>query len=131
MASSLLVANALLLLSDVPFPFSLAIVVAVSVPTALAVTLLTSPESPEQLAAFYARVRPPGWWGPVAARAGLPAERIGAGPWLRVGFATAGVYGILLGAGGLLLDRPGVAVLAMAAGLAALAASIFARRSAS
>ncbi len=129
MASSLLVANALLLFCDVPFPFSLAIVVAVSVPTALAVTLLTPPEAPEQLVAFYARVRPPGWWGPVAAHAGLPAERIGAGPWLRVGFATAGVYAVLLGAGGLLLDGPGVAVLAIAAGLAALAASIFVGRS--
>ena len=129
MATSLLVANALIVFSDVPFPFSLAIVVAVSVPTALAVTLLTRPEDPAQLSAFYARVRPSGWWGPVAARAGLPAQRLGAEPWLRVALGTAGVYGVLLGAGGLLLDAPGVAVLSIAAGVAALAGAIFAGRS--
>ena len=35
----------------------------------LAVTLLTPAESPETLRAFYRRVRPPGWWRPVAGEA--------------------------------------------------------------
>jgi SSS family solute:Na+ symporter len=38
----------------------------------LGVTLLTRPEPPEVLAAFYQRVRPPGFWGPV--RAELSAQ---------------------------------------------------------
>ncbi len=37
----------------------------------LPVMLVTSPERPETLDAFYARVRPGGWWGPVRARTGL------------------------------------------------------------
>jgi hypothetical protein len=36
----------------------------------LGVTLLTRPEPPEVLAAFYQRVRPPGFWGPVRAELG-------------------------------------------------------------
>jgi hypothetical protein len=34
----------------------------------VAVTFLTEPGSPDKLDAFYRRVRPGGWWGPVATR---------------------------------------------------------------
>lgn len=128
MAASLVAANALLLWTDIPFPFSLALVVAISVPVSLAVTLLTPPERAERLEAFFRRVRPPGWWGPVARRAGLPARPIGARPWLRALAATAGVYGVLLGVGGLLLDHPGPAWLAIAGGCAALSIAVLAGR---
>jgi SSS family transporter len=106
MGTSLVASAVVLFWTDVPFPFSLALVAAVSLPVALGVTLLTPAESPERLARFYRRVRPAGWWGPVAAATGLPAERVGASGWGRVGAATAGVYAVLLGVGGLLLGRP-------------------------
>ena len=47
----------------------------------IATTLLTPPESDEVLIAFYRTVRPPGFWGPVAAKL-EDAERIAArGEW--------------------------------------------------
>ncbi len=123
MTASLIATNVLLLWSDVAFPFSLAIVVAISLPFSLVVTLLTKPEPPETLAAFYARVRPPGFWGPVARAAGLAEtgrESAGRGPVARVAAGTLGVYAWLLGGGWLLLGRPGAATLALALGALAL-----------
>lgn len=120
MAASLAATNALLVWSDVGFPFSLALVVAFAVPVALAATLLTPAESPETLGAFYTRVRPRGWWGPVsAARDESPRRRDAA--WVRVAVLTAGVYGLLIGIGGLLLGAPGRGAIALALGALALA----------
>ncbi len=81
--------------------------------TIVAVTLLTRPESREVLTAFYTRVRPPGWWGPVAGTTGAAAQErregrldlaaAGAGLifcaalTLAIGAAFAG-HGLLLGA---------------------------------
>ncbi|MEW6357134.1 MAG: sodium:solute symporter family protein [Planctomycetota bacterium] len=48
--------------------------VAVSFIVSLVVTFLTSPVAEEKLAEFYRRVRPPGFWGPVAAKVDLPPE---------------------------------------------------------
>ena len=84
MATSLLVTNGLLLFSDVPFPFSLAIVVGVAVPASLGVTFLTAPEPSEILMAFYRRVRPRGWWSPVARACGEPSRPVSARRWLDV-----------------------------------------------
>ena len=39
----------------------------------LPVTLWTSPSEAQTLERFYAKVRPPGWWGPVARAAGVAA----------------------------------------------------------
>jgi Na+/proline symporter len=124
MSASLLLANALIVFSDLPFPFSLAVVVALAVPFALAVTFATAPEDPEQLAAFYTRVRPGGRWGPIARRTGLPERRVGLRAWAATGLATAGVYALLLGLGGLLLGRPLVGALGCVVGSAALAWAI-------
>jgi hypothetical protein len=131
MAVSLVGTNVLLLTSDLRFPFSLAVVVACSVPAALAVTFLTAPETPETLAAFYRRVQPSGWWGPVAAACGEQPRRLGVRPWLDVLAATLGVYGLLLGAGALLLGRPATGAVALAAGSAALAFAVAGATSAS
>ena len=44
----------------------------------LPVMLLTRPEQPELLDAFYRRIRPGGWWGPVRARTGVePLDDLG------------------------------------------------------
>jgi SSS family transporter len=124
MAASLVLANALLLFTDVPFPFSLAIVVAISVPFSLAVTLLTSPEEPARLRSFYERVQPSGWWRPVSAPLGQVECRLGARPWLEVAGATLGVYALLLGAGGLFLGQPVLGWAGLAAGLVLLLALV-------
>ncbi len=124
MLTSLAGTNLLLLWGDVPFPFSLALVVAVAIPVSLAATLLSEPESAETLAAFYRRVRPRGWWEPVARACGEEPQPLGARPWLDVLAATAGVYGLLLGAGGLLLGRPALGGVALLAGAALLALAI-------
>jgi Na+/proline symporter len=125
MAASLVCSALILGATDIAFPFSLALVVALALPFSLAVTLATRPERPEQLRRFYERVRPSGWWGPVARDAGLEPRRIGAGPWLRVGAASIGIYALLLGTGALLLGSPGPALLALLAGLALLGAAVF------
>ncbi len=126
MAASLLLANALLLFTDIPFPFSLALVVAISVPFALALTYLTSPEEPACLRAFYERVRPAGWWGPVAVTLGEKGQPLGVGPWVEVACATLGVYALLLGTGGLLLGRPAVGWSGLSLGLATLLVGVLA-----
>jgi Na+/proline symporter len=124
MAASLALSAVVLGATDIPFPFSLALVVAIALPVSLGVTLATRPEPQERLRDFYERVRPAGWWGPVARDAGLAQRRIGAGPWLRVGAATIGIYALLLGTGALLLGSPGPALLALLAGLVLLAAAV-------
>jgi Na+/proline symporter len=124
MASSLLGTNVLLLATDIAFPFSLALVVAFSVPAALLATLLTAPEAPETLAAFYRLVRPRGAWGPVARACGEQPRALGVRPWADVLLMTAGVYGVMLGTGALLLGSPLAGVLGLLAGIAALALAV-------
>ncbi len=124
MSASLLLANALIVFSDVPFPFSLALVVGIAIPFALGVTFLTAPVPEERLRRFFERVRPPGLWGPVARASGLEAAELGWRPWLAVGSATLGIYGLLLGVGWLLLGRPLLGLAAASAGLLALAWAI-------
>ena len=85
---------------------------------------MTAPEPRETLEAFYRRVRPPGRWGPVARGLGMSARPVGAGTWAAVLAATAGVYGLLLGTGWLLLGSPLSGVVSVAAGGAALALSL-------
>jgi Na+/proline symporter len=73
------------------------------------VTLCTRPVRGEVLEAFYRRVRPAGWWAPVARAAGL-----GPAPWRRDLAmwiaATAFVLGSLFGIGSALLLRGGAAL---------------------
>ena len=99
------------------------ILVPVTILVWLTVTLLTSPEPRDHLAAFYRRVRPGGAWGQVAA---ICPEVVCDGlSWRTVRVWLAGVtlvYGILFGTGKLLLGNPlmGVGLLALA-GLATVA----------
>ena len=74
------------------------------------VTLLTPPAQAEHLKAFYTKVRPAGpGWGPVAREVGVidPGYRLGrsAVSWVS---GIVMVYGVLLGAGKLLLGQPGI-----------------------
>jgi Na+/proline symporter len=69
----------------------------------LPVTWLTRPERNEVLDAFYARIRPGGWWRPVRERTGLtPLDNLArdGGRWL---FWVVLILGSMLGVGWLLL----------------------------
>jgi Na+/proline symporter len=80
-------------------------------------TLLTRPVPAAKLAAFFGRIRPGGWWGPVARASGLPVPSLGAElrQWL---FAIALVMGGLIGLGSALLLDFRTAFLAGAVALA-------------
>ena len=83
----------------------------------LTVMALTKPESDETLIAFYRRVRPYGFWGPIREKAGVgPADRP-ADDLRRVGLGLTFCYSALFCVGGLFL-----AEWAVAAGTGALAA---------
>jgi len=88
------------------------IVVAVSFAAALTTILLAAAPDPQSLVAFYRRVRPVGWWGPVAAIAGaVPADGLLGPRVLGTVSGVALVLGALFGTGHLLLGRLPVAVL--------------------
>jgi SSS family solute:Na+ symporter len=78
------------------------------------VALVTRPVAAERLGAFYRKVRPGGWWGPVAAahpdvvRQDLRGALLG---WVS---GSACIYAGLFGVGNLCLARWGAAVVALA-----------------
>ena len=87
------------------------ILVPVSIAVWLVATFMTRPVDDERLASFYRKVRPGGWWGPVA-RANPDVECDGF-RWSRLGVwaaGSAGVYGFLFGLGKLVLGEPSAAV---------------------
>jgi SSS family solute:Na+ symporter len=96
------------------------ILVPVTIITWLTVTLLTRPVSTERLEQFYRKVRPGGFWGPVAAAHpdvvcdGLTRGRLLV--WLA---GCAGVFGVLFGIGKLVLGEPAQAAGLLAVGVAA------------
>src|SRR5262245_50981044 len=103
----------------------LALVVAGSLVPVAIVTLLTKPEDPMTLDAFYRRVRPPGpGWRPVAARCpGIrPSMSLSsvANYWL---VGVGAIYGMMYGIGSVLLQRP-LGWAAIAGGLVLLATLI-------
>jgi Na+/proline symporter len=93
------------LTTDEGFPLRLIIIVSFVQVVWVLTTLLTSPEPIEKLAAFYRRVRPPGWWHPIVQASGLPPEPIDR-KWV-VGWVSgvALIYGGLMLLGGLLLQQ--------------------------
>ena len=77
----------------------------------IAVTLLTKPVSRAHLEQFYRRVRPGGWWGPVAAACPDVRRDRGLGKrWLAWVSGVTCVYAGLFGVGHLCLDRPAIGV---------------------
>jgi Na+/proline symporter len=109
--------------TPIEFPVSLFLIVSVTTAVWISVTLLTKPSAMETLRAFYARVHPGGWWGPV--RASLPGVRPDSGYGRLVVDWLAGVvlvYSVLFGVGKLLLGTAieGIAYLAIGAAAAGL-----------
>jgi SSS family solute:Na+ symporter len=80
----------------------------------LVVTLNTAPDETARLQAFYRRVRPGGWWGPIAASCPeVTVTHDARRQWLGFGLGLLFVYGSLLGAGYLLTGRPVPGTVAM------------------
>jgi len=85
----------------------------------LVVTLNTRPDETSRLQAFYRKVRPGGWWGPIAASCpDVTVEHDAKRQWLGFGLGLLFVYGSLLGAGYLFTGRP-------VPGMVAIVLSIF------
>lgn len=84
----------------------LLLVVAISMTSALVALLVAGKPDPASLLPFYRRVRPLGWWGPVAALAPevQPHGSLGAALLGVLGGLMA-IYGGILGIGGLVLGR--------------------------
>jgi len=106
--------------SDWDFLRALVILLACSV-LWVVVALLTPPDRRERLDAFYRKVRPGGWWGPVAARCGaldtgLPPAGV---RWLGWGAGMTFLYGWLVGIGHLLTGRSASGLTLLLAGAAA------------
>lgn len=77
----------------------------------LTVTLLTRPVPAAHLERFFRRVRPGGWWGPVAAACPDVRRDRGLGKrWLAWVSGVTCVYAGLFGVGHLCLDRPAIGV---------------------
>ena len=96
------------------------VIVLVSTIFWIGVAFVTPPDDPEVLDAFYRKVRPGGWWGPVAARVSdvRPDGRAGT-RWMGFFLGVVFLYSALLGVGYAVLDRPGVGLLLL--GLSAVA----------
>ncbi len=106
--------------SDWDFLRALFILVACSV-LWVVVALLTPPDRAERLDHFYLKVRPGGWWGPVADRcgsvdSGLPPARI---RWLGWAAGMTFLYGWLVGIGHVLVGRPASGITLLVVGAAA------------
>ncbi|MCX5715955.1 MAG: Na+:solute symporter [Candidatus Omnitrophica bacterium] len=73
---------------------------------AIAVTYLTPAEPMEHLEKFYRRVRPGGWWGPVAKRcADVKKLRLGWPEFAGWGLTVVSIYAALFGLGWLVMGR--------------------------
>ena len=91
----------------------------------LLVIRFTSPEKDSVLDRFHRRVRPGGWWAPVAARTGVVSQDPGAGRmWTGFGLGALFVYGSLLGIGCLLTGRAMVGVPLLAVSVAAAVVTV-------
>ncbi len=86
---------------------TLAIVLGAGVPSVL-ISLLTEPEDPLRLVAFYRRVRPPSFgWGPIARACPEVRSQVSLGQLgVRWAFGLAFVYGTMFAVGGFLLRQP-------------------------
>jgi len=89
------------------FPFDAVVITAVSLPIWVGVTLLTAPGEREHLRTFYRRVRPggPGWRAVAGDIEGFDNDGPSRGTFLGIAAGCAGIYGVLLGVGSLIIGQ--------------------------
>lgn len=119
------------LVLDMKFPNSFFVTVGFTTVAWLTVTYLTQPESKEVLHNFYRRIKPKGWWQPVASQLGEQIDNGGMvplfGSWLS---ATAMVYAILFFIGKLIFGDYTWACVCLVIAVVSLAAlNFFMKRS--
>lgn len=103
---------------DALYAFRLLLMIGACTAVSLLATLLTRLEPEEHLEAFFRRVRPGGWWGPIAARCPeVKRTQVSRGDVANWAMTVASIYLALFGLGWLVLGR-------FAAGAAGLAASL-------
>ncbi|MBI5095085.1 MAG: Na+:solute symporter [Candidatus Hydrogenedentes bacterium] len=90
--------------SDI-YPIRLVFILVVCTSIWLAVTYLTPPVADERLDSFYRRVRPKGWWGPVALRCPEVVPDNFSGGWMGCLAGTVCIYSSLFGIGYLCLAQ--------------------------
>jgi SSS family solute:Na+ symporter len=91
------------------------VIVAVTTAAWLTVTFLTKPDDEEKLLAFYRKVRPGGFWGPVARRNG-GAYKLQAAPFAGWGLAVLMILFLLFGLGKVIFKEWGAGAAYLAAG---------------
>jgi SSS family solute:Na+ symporter len=91
------------------------LIVAVTTVTWIAVTFLTKPDETEKLLAFYQKVRPGGFWGPIA-RLNGGAYKLQAAPFLGWGLAVLMILFLLLGLGKVIFVSLGAGAAYLAVG---------------
>ena len=105
--SALLVPVALVAIDDNSGAARMLLVAGGSTAAAVAVSIWFAPVAPEALVDFYNRVRPPGFWGPVARAAGshgdAPTWNLARGI-VAVVLCAVTVFGLLVGLGTWMLD---------------------------
>lgn len=107
----------------------LILVVGFSIVCSLIATFVVKKPAPESLLSFYRKVRPSGWWGPVAALA-PDVHPVRGGHVIVVGVigGIALVYGAMLAVGLFLLDRSGEGIVASIAAAVGAAGVLYALR---
>ena len=107
----------------------LCLVVSFSLVCSLTSVLLQRRPDPASLVAFYRKVRPLGWWGPVRALA-PDVERPTEGRAVLLGIlgGLTATYGTMIGIGALLLGRPGAGTAALVPAALGAAAVVIALR---
>ncbi|MEE2828291.1 MAG: hypothetical protein VX498_03805, partial [Myxococcota bacterium] len=109
---------------QIPWEYSLLLAVATAGVASLAAIVLYGPSDEAVLTRFYERVRPPGWWGPIRQRAGMPADdgwtpRRMALAWL---LGSVALIAAIFAPGHLLLGQPELGL--CEAGLALIAGTL-------
>jgi len=106
-ASAVLAPATLLLVPDGLAELRVLVTAGVSTAAAIAASLWIAPPSPSALRDFYLRVRPPGFWAPVAAASGAdsnePLAALARGA-AATALAALTVFGLLIGLGTWLVD---------------------------
>lgn len=86
------------------YPLRFTVVLVVGTTAAVTVALVTKPTRLEHLQAFYRRVRPSGWWGPVAqACPEVSVQPLSAKPIIPIALGVAAVFAAMFGIGSLAL----------------------------
>jgi len=94
------------LYADDYYPIRFVLILLLSTAASLAVTFLTPPEPAGQLETFYRRVRPAGWWGPVAERCSdVKRLRLGAPELINWFLTVVSIYAALFGLGWLVMGQ--------------------------